>query len=340
MASAFRATQPALNEMTTRQKAVALNRWLRANNYTGLRDPDRDYRNLRNCLIGQALRHEEHESIPIISSGIFCGVAERLGIDAQCCAFPSHVHAVVTAEPGQTLDGAAALGQARQKMYLDPYGFDDEVSEKSLQAILARFGWDGGNDDFLAPVPAVAMVARTARNLEAATVRLTDLRAFENPTPEAGQLMHGNSMANAYACHYASSWAYLMTMEPNTFEWRGRVHILISQFPMALAEDSWLINTYLWPLSGQSSPVPLAPQTGLLHHDPWGSWVEVRRSDENPPPPCRRDPSSSLFIPFHVGQVVKHRRYGWIGIIVGWVDPTTSDLGDRADPGKAFFRCL
>lgn len=328
--------------MTTRQKAIAVNRWLRINNLTGLGDPEKDYRNLRNCLIGQALRHDDHESIPLISAAIFCGIAERLGMDARCSAFPSHVHAVVTAAPGMTLDDVPVTGPEfpREKMYLDPYGNDDEVSEESLQAILTRFGWNDTDNNFLAPVPAIAMVARTARNLEASAVALTQSRIYENPQPEAGRLIRGDAICNAYTCHYAASWAYLMMMPPNTFEWRDRVHILISQFPLALQEDSWLINTYLWPLTQDPSPIPLPPETGMLHHDPWGSWVEVRRDDDNPPPPHTRQGPNALYIRFRVGQVVKHRRYGWIGLIVGWIDPSRWSLGRAEDPGRAFFKCL
>ncbi|PHH87280.1 hypothetical protein CDD83_9071 [Cordyceps sp. RAO-2017] len=55
-AAAFQATQPNLNELTTRQKALALNRWLRSNGFTGLCNPERNYRNLRNLLIANLRR--------------------------------------------------------------------------------------------------------------------------------------------------------------------------------------------------------------------------------------------------------------------------------------------
>lgn len=348
IASRFRVAEPTVDEMTTRQKALALNRWLRINNLTGLRHPERDYRNLRNCLIGQALRHEEHESIPIISSAIFCCVAERFGMAAQCCGFPSHVHAVVIAEPGQTLDNVPVGGPdyPRQKMYLDPYGCDEEVPAETLQAILARIGWQPGhNQVFLAPVPATAIVVRTARNIEASTTVLADLRPFEDRNPEApmmGRLMQGNRDINVRACNYAAAWASLMMMPPNTFEWRDRLYALLERFPTSRREDSWMVKEYVWPLTGETSPTPrrLGSEYDHLRRDPWDQWVNIRQDDTRTPPVYRRDPASTLFVPFQVGQVFKHARYGWLGAIIGWTDPAKSVLRGRIDPGKAYYMCL
>ncbi len=84
---------------------LALVGWLRSNNLTGMDSPEANYRNLRNCLIGHALSEDDHPSLPIISSAIFCCVAERVGLTSSCCSIPSHVHATVFAAPGQTLTG-------------------------------------------------------------------------------------------------------------------------------------------------------------------------------------------------------------------------------------------
>jgi hypothetical protein len=105
IADRFRLEHPNFYFLSTRQKALALARWLRAHNLTGMDNPHENYRNLRNCFIGHALSDPDHPSLPIISSAIFTCVAQRLGLKAFCLAFPNHVHAAVYAPAGQDLDG-------------------------------------------------------------------------------------------------------------------------------------------------------------------------------------------------------------------------------------------
>ncbi|EFY94189.2 F-box domain-containing protein [Metarhizium robertsii ARSEF 23] len=200
----FRVSCTDLSELTTRETALALNRWVRANNLTGLRRPEQNYRNLRNCLIGQALRHEEHESIPLISSAIFCSLAARLGLNAQCCALHSHVYAIVFAQSGYTLDGdvADSYHEQPERMYLDPYGLDNEVPASDLQDLLAHYAWQTSTDAFLAPAPPQTMVLRTAQNIKATFARILELQ--DDAHPELSQLLRGNDAMNVDAALYSA----------------------------------------------------------------------------------------------------------------------------------------
>ncbi|KAF4512122.1 hypothetical protein G6O67_001302 [Ophiocordyceps sinensis] len=324
----FRISQPNLDELTTRQKALALNRWLRSNGLTGLCNPERNYRNLRNLLIGQALRHEDHESVPLISSAIFCCLAARLGLTAQCCAFPGHVHAIVFAPPGLTLDGASVVddGEPRERMYLDPYGLDDEVPTACLQVLLARFGWQTSTDVFFAPVPTLVIALRTARNIKATFARVLELQ--DNAHSELSQLLRGNNSMNMEAALYASMWAPLMLTPPNTFEWDDCLANFLRRFAGSWPEDAWLVERYLRPLYNSFAPF----RDGLARHanrgldDPWEHLSRVREQDELVPPVFRRNVFGDESIPFKIGQVFRHRRYGWIGVITGWSDQGTRDL--------------
>ncbi|XP_044715513.1 transglutaminase-like superfamily domain-containing protein [Hirsutella rhossiliensis] len=327
-AAEFRASQPNLDALTTRQKALALNRWLRSNGLTGLCNPERNYRNLRNLLIGQALRHEDHESIPLISSAIFCCLAARLGLTTQCCAFPGHVHAIVFATPGRTLDGSPVVGdgEPRERMYLDPYGLDDEVPTACLQVLLARFGWQTSTDVFFAPVPTLVNALRTARNIKATFARVLELQ--DDAHPELSQLLRGNSSMNMEAALYASMWAPLMLTPPNTFEWDDCLANFLRRFAGSWPEDAWLVEKYLKPLYNSFAP----SRDGLARHanrgldDPWGHLRRVREQDALVPRVFRRNVFGDESIPFKVGQVFRHRRYGWIGVITGWSDQGTRDL--------------
>ncbi|TWU78124.1 hypothetical protein ED733_007335 [Metarhizium rileyi] len=293
----FRISHATLSELTTRETALALNRWMRANNLTGLRNPERNYRNLRNCFLGQALRHEDHESIPLVSSAMFCCLAARLGLNAQCCAFPTHVHAIVFPQSGQTLDGHVVDGYREQteRMYLDPYGLDNEVPASDLQNLLAHYGWQTSTDAFLAPVPPVTMVLRTAQNIKSAFARILELQ--NNAHPELSQLLRGNSAMNVDAALYSAMWASLILTPPNTFEWDDRLASFLRRFAGSWPEDALLVEQYLLPMYNSFTPFrdEFARQINRELGDPWDHWL-----------------------PFKIGEVFRHKRYGWIGVITGW----------------------
>ncbi|KAG5926136.1 hypothetical protein E4U42_003600 [Claviceps africana] len=330
-AARFRASCQGLEGYTTREKALALNRWIRANGLTGMRNPERNYRNLRNCLIGQALRHEDHESTPLISSAIFCCLASRLGINAQCCAFPNHVHAIVSAQPGWTLDDVPFKGPGQpEPMYFDPYGADDEVPASSLKDLLAHLGWQTSTDAFLAPVHPLSMVRRTAQNIKATFARILELQ--DDAHPELSQLLRGNGVMNVEASLYSSLWSSLMLTPSNTFEWHDRLANLLRRSAAGWPEDAWLVEKYLWPMYAISS----TPRDAFVRHvirvldDPWKHWQLVRAQDDMIPPVFRREIGGNHAVPFKIGQVFRHRRYGWIGVITGWSDHSSRRLSGPA----------
>ncbi|KYK60701.1 F-box protein [Drechmeria coniospora] len=320
-AAEFRAREPNLDDYSTRRKALALNRWLRSSGLTGMKYPERNFRNLRNLFIGQALRRgDHHDSLPVISSAIFCCIAARLGLTAQCCAFPGHVHAIVFASPGRTLDGGpmAVENGPRERMYLDPYGFDDEVPAAHLQTSLARVGWQANAEVLLAPVPTLAVTQRTAENIKATFARALELQ--DDAHPELSQLLSGNSSSNMEAALYASLWAHLLLSTPNTLEWHDRLTCFMRRFASTWPEDAWLVEKYLRPIYNNFAP----PSGEFAHHarrglgDPWEPWRLVRDQDDHLPPPCRRSSFTNQLAPFRVGQIFQHRRYGWTGVITGW----------------------
>ncbi|GAO16572.1 hypothetical protein UVI_02019900 [Ustilaginoidea virens] len=318
----FKASRADLSELTTREKALALNRWVRTNNLTGLRNPDRNDRNLRNCLIGQALRHRDHDSIPLISAAIYCCLASRLGVNAQCCAFLSHSHAIVFARPGETLDGHPVGNGDEQpeRMYLDPYGVDDEVPVSGLQNRLAQLGWLAGADAFLAPAPTLSLVLRTARSIEATFARILELQ--DRAHTELSQLLRGNSAMNVEASLYSALWSFLMLTPPETFEWDDRLEGFLGRFAGAWPEDAWLVEKYLRPMYDSLTPLRngFARRVNRGLGDPWELCSFVRKQDDVAPPVFRRNSAGNQSVPFKIGQVFRHRRYGWIGVITGWSD--------------------
>lgn len=96
---------PSVDHMTVRGKALALVRWIRRRRLVGMDDSTLNYRNLRNCLIGQALTDPDHSSLPIISSAIFVSIGERIGLRAFVCEAPGHVFVNILGSPGESVDG-------------------------------------------------------------------------------------------------------------------------------------------------------------------------------------------------------------------------------------------
>ncbi|KAH6606227.1 hypothetical protein Trco_005380 [Trichoderma cornu-damae] len=307
MTASFQSCHAKFQIWSTRKKALKLVRWLRARNFTGMQNPERNYRNLRNCLIGQALRHPDHESIPIISAAIFCCMASRLGIDARCCAFPTHVHAIVYPPSGYTLDDdpVTGLNSPPQRMFLDPYGNNNEIQLSSLHEMLARLGLQEHADLFLAPVPASMVVMRTAQNVRATLARLRDLQ--DHAHPELSQLLHGNNTMNANSCLYAASWATLTLTPPNNSTWLERLAKFLRRFPKAWPEDVWMVERYLWPLyCGVVNPTDGFPRNvNNGFSNPWQFWQFVRDADGMAPLVHPRD--SPIRSPYQVGQVAPIR---------------------------------
>ncbi|KAG6048856.1 hypothetical protein E4U39_006837 [Claviceps sp. Clav50 group G5] len=349
-AARFRVDCEEFEGHTTRQKALALNRWMRANRLTGMQNPQRNYRNLRNCYIGQALRHEDHESTPLISSALFCSLASRVGINAQCCAFPSHVHAIVLARIGWTLDDVLFEGRGQpEPMYLDPYGTDDEVPASNLQSLLAQS--QTGSEAFLAPVPPISMVRRNAQNIKATYSRILQLQ--DNAQPELSQLLRGSAATNVDASLYSALWASAMLTPCNTSEWHNHLTNLLSRSALGWPEDAWLVGRYLYPMY-ISSYYPPNPNQRSQIRDPREHWELLRQQDNIIPPVFRREQGSQA-IPFKIGQVFRHRRYGWIGVITGWSDQSFTRHMDSAaetqqptgqnsmavrPPNQLFFMCF
>ncbi|KAK3313918.1 hypothetical protein B0H66DRAFT_607155 [Apodospora peruviana] len=331
LAERFRCEHSAFEDMSTRQKALALVRWLRANNLTGLEHPERNYRNLRNCLIGHALSDEEHPSIPLISSAIFSCVAERLGMTSSCCAFPSHVHASVFAAPGLTLDGEEELNPDAEleHMYLDPYGSDDEVTLIDLKVRLVEFGWTQGADVFLRASPVPIIVQRTAQNIKA-TYAAAQGFATDDPR-KAGmkRLRVGHPDLNLEAACYSSMWAELLMKQTSSLHWDANLDSFLNRFALSWSEDAWIVEKYLVPLYDAF----VDSQAGQRQRQRLG-WENVhqildmlRNLDKRTPTVSRRYTEEiHSRVRYKIGQVFRHKRYNYIGVINGWDATGTASL--------------
>ncbi|KFA48041.1 hypothetical protein S40293_02706 [Stachybotrys chartarum IBT 40293] len=339
MTARFRSLHPQLKELPIRDQALILNGWLRENKLTGLRDPATNYRNIRNCLIGQVLRAENHDSIPIISSAIFCSIAERLGIDAHCCLFPTHVYVFVNLDPQITIAGAPITGSYKPEMtmYLDPYGSDEEMSISTLREMLLDFGFARDFERHLSPCSPAALILRLMRNIHA-----TADSVRQNHRRELTELLRGHPWTNMRALMYATEWASLVLSGTAQHQ---RVYATLKDLSRNYPEDTWLAKTYLWkcyPSITDDHPI-LLDESDPGEYKPWAGLFLTPR----PHPPLdvsSRHEYGSTDMDFKIGQIFRHRRYHVLGVITGWFVklfnvPHPED-GTHRNEYRCFYRCL
>ncbi|KAI8965545.1 hypothetical protein F5Y11DRAFT_294552 [Daldinia sp. FL1419] len=360
IADRFRNAHPYFYEMNTRQRAITLSRWLRSNNMTGLNDPtEQTYRYLRNCLIGRALQDEHHPSLPIISAAIYSAVASRLGLEAYPCALPSHVHATVLSRPGMTLDDEPLEepSQHQENMFLDPYTVDDEVPLDRIIDFLHRLGIHTGHDNLLNPTSTDLIVMRTAQNIRASfTSFRTNERPFAQIIPMI-ELNRGDWARNLQPALYSMIWASIMMVPvlPDSdeirWDWQQDVRDLLSAFYEHFPEDAWLVEKYVCPMYDTFA----GPTRRRNNWDPPSKSVRdqirsMRRADASVHPARRRsDLPKGTEVKYRVGQVFRHRRYEYYGLILGWTIEGSATWGD--DPlsptqrpwstySQPYYRCM
>jgi F-box protein 21 len=230
---------------------------------------------------------------------------------------PGHVHVVVLADTGRNLDDQTmeSNGQQRDRMYLDPYGSDSEVTVSGIEQLLAPLELE---PSVLTPVPATSVALRTAQNIKASFQRTTTL-------PQEAwffmvQLARGHPVVNIYAAYYSSMWASLLLVPAYSADWDLELSLLMKRFAASWPEDAWLIERYLVPLWESFAPFrgPWArhaiPETAEF----WKPLHLLREQDEIVPPVISRNSSGTDAIPYKIGQVFRHRRHNRIGIIRGW----------------------
>lgn len=313
LAAEFRDNHPQFDSLCIREQSLALNRWLRSNNLTGMVDPETNYRNLRNCLIGHALRDEAHQSLPMVSAAIFCCIGERLGLNAHCCALPGHVLAMVFAAQDTTLDGSRVTDPLRpiERMYLDPYGGDDEFDKETLRHFIAQVGWHSLDVDTMAPSAVSTMIGRLAHNIRHTNLFLT---SQDVSVERLAGLGTGTALQNLELSVYAAAWATTL-LDPGAFV-DITSHFAL-RFNSLRFDDAWLVEKIYVNRPQPHGDVFLAAQ------NPEYILRLIRRADELKP--VLREPQTTT--EFKVGNVVRHGRYGFVGVVInGEVPPQGSDL--------------
>ncbi|KAI9654982.1 MAG: hypothetical protein M1821_005735 [Bathelium mastoideum] len=301
LAKQFRAAVPALAEMSTRQKAVEIARFVRAQDLVGIYGDD-EYHILRNRFLGLALFDEEHQALPLISVAIYCCIAQRLGVNAQPCNFPFHVHASVSSAKGFNLDGKKLDSDDQVDcMFMDPFKQEKEVGESKLRSLLSSIGAQTPTHaEILTSSSAEESILRTARNIA------TSVQSGETTDPPRRSLLSSwnTGLPDTDGAFYGVLWSMIL-FDPERR--RNYLHHIVQFFQQGFTVDVDLMENTIFP---------------MFRRVPEGQGIlkliqEIRNGDSSAKPVVRRTANSSA-VRYRVGQVFEHRRYHYEGVIIGW----------------------
>ncbi|KAL8837373.1 MAG: hypothetical protein Q9170_002544 [Blastenia crenularia] len=300
VAQSIRLEDAEILEAMPRRKAQLIARYLHRNKLTGVAD-DSQYHNLQNNFLGVALQSGSHAALPLISVGIFCSVSKRLGLTAEPCGFPFHVYAIVMPEDGFDLDGKRLEDQSQPQLaYMDPFRSDKEVTRSDLEAQLKTMGVPPADFEMLLGVSSTAdMVRRTARNIIASV-----------QTTSHGTVSTELAFPESDGALYSALWALLLLPEHQVaqFQRARSLPFILDHIEKQYMFDIRLIEMYMLPLfQGSQYLVQLRDAIRVM-----------RAGDSMPKQLKARTPDTLKSVHFKVGQVFRHKRYNYQGVITGW----------------------
>ncbi|KAJ4387847.1 hypothetical protein N0V93_008450 [Gnomoniopsis smithogilvyi] len=314
IAAAIREDIPDFDSLTIRQKAVRISEHLRSKGIVGISDAD-EYHALRNNFISLALTATDENRkgcLPLQSVAIYCAVSRRLGIDARPSNFPRHVHAVVSAPAGISLDGESRTDVVNpesetEMMHVDPFRHNEEVAQEDLLAQLAQIGVPPHRyAEFLGPANELEMVLRTGRNI---LVSVDGLRMPGDQTPD---IEDGEQQPDPDAAKYAALWSLFIQGDSDpvmaTTRRRQATRYLLEKLQNDYPQD---VDMY-----AETAPRLLE---GLPEHPLVLQLIQrlIASGRDAKIPVTRPDPDADP-VQYRVGTYFEHKRYGYRGFIVGW----------------------
>ncbi|MCJ1398660.1 hypothetical protein MMC11_001861 [Xylographa trunciseda] len=318
IADDIRAKYADINLQSPRQKAISIAVYLRVNNLTGIEDLHQ-YQDLQNNYLGIALYEEDHPSLPLISTAIYCCLAKRLDLDAHACGFPLHVYTIVKSARGFDLDGNRTTSDSDepQLMYMDPFRSDSETPVTDLQAQLHSLGVPKASHlHALAPASTSEIVIRSGRNILASVHEAHRSAVARNGHGGNSHITLISSFPDMESAFYGALWALsLLGLPPDsndpfetTFQRRPYLPRIIEHYETHFPGDISLIENYIAPLFRDFGDYAHLRET-----------VRVMRAGDSMPKLIReRTGETSKHVKYQIGQVFQHKRYNYMAVIIGW----------------------
>lgn len=308
--------QPELVQLSPRQKTVGIARFLRDRNLTGIERGKEFYR-IEHNFLGIALTDEGHNSLPLTSAAIYCYVARKLGLTADPCGFPFHVHVIIRPDPGYDMDGRPLPeGQQGDPTYMDPFRSIEETPVSELENQLNFLGaLTLSQSTFLRASFPGEIALRCGRNIMNSVVQSSHLQDTELDIVNAKYAALWSSMLFAgYAD--ANGMAHPLRRQVGHIPLRRHLPSLMEHFATEFPVDVYLIEQYLIPLF-----------QGLPEYDHLQETVHVMKAGDEIPKQIRRRTMEDMNVKYKIGQVFRHRRYDYMAVITGW--DTECGAGDE-----------
>ena len=323
LAAGFRDATPTYKKLSTRELALALAQYLNARSFYSVPMGHTDYYDIRNNFIGMALERPENKGIPLIYVSTYCVIAQRLGLDAHLCAFPTHVYAIIYPPEGKDLNGKTLkFAGEREALYIDAYKqFDHEASIDTLREELIELEVPRRErDPFFVPTATIDIIRRCCRNI---TNCIQYERVDNRHTATEYQSMDHDSVT------YLVLWATIIAGEPEPFRSfprrYGQVSLLRNQIELNYAWDVGLFEDLIIPMF-----VGHVEQRSLEQ-----LVAACRLEDVTPPTPMSRSAAINEEVKYKIGTFFKHRRYHYEATVIGWdsacAAPTLWMVQNRVD---------
>ncbi len=293
---------PEFRRLPTRQKALAIATFLRAQGFKGV---DQDaFLDLENNFLGVALADNRHRSGPLISSVIYCSVATRLGLCATPAWYPLHVYVTVRSYGEISLDGDPLPNNAPPEvMYLDPFRNDREAPLRWLLAALEHV--DGGEnfvvDGELIMADAPDLLVRSSRNIQISLQKLLEL----------GSTPWWQSDLDRNAAKYAASWVSFLSERDQVTNVERLFNTVRSYFEVDMDLVQWFVLPVL---------------QGLREYRYVQAIVGDMRALDAKPKPVQSRNGENGHVKYYVGQLMRHRRYRYYGVITGWAPKCEAEI--------------
>ncbi|KAL2824725.1 Hemimethylated DNA-binding protein YccV like-domain-containing protein [Aspergillus cavernicola] len=288
---------PDIHNLSPRERASAIARYLRAHNLTGI-EPGREYHSLEHNFIGIALDDPEHNSLPLTSAVIYCDVAQRIGLTARPCGFPFHVHVIVIPPTGYDVDGNMLGIETRgEPIYMDPFRSDKEIPVSDMRTQLDFLGASPVEQSaVLGESKTSDIVLRCSKNILNSVQRIIQAPGAQSIPVDVG------------CARYAALWSSLLLSSPlRPTELRHHLlwfmELLATDFP----SDIYLVEQFIAPIFRNT-----------LEFEHIMESLHVIRAVDEIPKQLKRRSTEHKDVSYHVGQVFRHRRYNYTSVIAGW----------------------
>lgn len=280
----------------------------------GLHDDSRT-NDPRHHFLGMALCSEKRGASPLISTVIYCSVANRIGMDTYPGKAPHRPLAVVRSPPNEDLNGQPRTASSQIEMYLDPAIGNDEIGVDELFGQLNLYGIPRSQQRSMLGFGLPAeVVVRASQNIQHA-LQQNQPRVLRPQLGLRRSLSPIEGLPDLEGTFYGSIWPLFLVgvtgddrpgMGPG--ERRPFLASLVEQFETNFQWDASLIEKHI---------VPIFRAEEENYH--LRESVRVVRSLDSMPRGIKpRRPIDSGRVKYRVGQVFTHRRYGYEAVITGW----------------------